>query len=193
MPRDVVLTRTLAVPSRRGSASQPWGAGAGAEELGKALGLFHSPIDDVDGVASAREQRPDDRARGTARPQHHGRAGILVPALCRLVEIGEKAVGVRVGAVQAALVEPQGVDGLERAANLVDLVAGGKGGLFVRQRDVAADEAVVGKPIEKRADLIRRHTVAVVGAVDAIFGDPVVVDDRRAGMADRPSDDAGAQ
>jgi ABC-type multidrug transport system ATPase subunit len=68
----------------------------------------------------------------------------------------------------------------------------GEGRLLVRHRHVAAAKAAVFQSAQKLRDLIGPHRFLGVAAVDAVFLQPIAVDQRRARMLDRPADDASA-
>src|SRR6185436_2208593 len=64
------------------------------------------------------------------------------------------------------------------------------GCLLVGDRDVAASETLRAQVAQECRDLVRLHRALRVAAVDAVFLQPVAMDDGRARMGDRPADDA---
>src|SRR5215475_4247324 len=65
-----------------------------------------------------------------------------------------------------------------------------EGGFFVRHRDVGADIAALPQRLDESAKLLRRNRLAPVGAGNAVKFEPIIVDQRRTRMFDRPADDA---
>ena len=60
---------------------------------------------------------------------------------------------------------------------------------LVRHGDVGADIAARAQDFDEIGELGRRHRLAPVFGVDVVLLDPVIVDQRRARMLDRPADD----
>ena len=62
--------------------------------------------------------------------------------------------------------------------------------LLVRHRDIGADIAARGERLHEGSEFFRRHRLAAVFAGDAVAFEPVIMNQRRARMFDRPADDA---
>src|SRR6185295_13090938 len=64
-----------------------------------------------------------------------------------------------------------------------------EGHLLVRQRDIAAGEALVAQSAQKTGDVTRLNRMAHIAAVDAVALQPIAMNQRRARMRHRPADD----
>ena len=84
---------------------------------------------------------------------------------------------------------PQRIGGADRAGALVRLRQRQRA-LLVRNGDVGADEAAQRQPEHEILELVGRHRLDDVAALDAERAQPVMMDQRRARMRGRPSDQA---
>ena len=137
-----------------------------------------------------RSSRPNTTARDAPPAPSTSASSHLVPAGRAGVEIVDKAFDVGVGRAQLAIVEPQRIGRADRAGALVRLRQR-KRALLVRNGDVGADEAAQRQPEDEILELVRRHRLDDVAALDAERAQPVMMDQRRARMRGRPSDQAG--
>jgi hypothetical protein len=80
---------------------------------------------------------------------------------------------------------------LTAPSGLVDRVAHLEGGQFVRDGDVGTSETGVHQPAHGVAEMFRRDRQWNVGAVNAVFFQPVAMQPRRPRVADRPTDNTG--
>ena len=87
-------------------------------------------------------------------------------------------------------VVPQRVGGADRAGARIRRRQRQRA-LLVRNGDVGADKAVQRQPQHEIAQILRRDRLDDVAALDAERAQPVMMDQRRARMRRRPSDQAG--
>ena len=164
-----------------------------AEAVRQLRGPRDRAVDDVDLPHAAIAYGLDDRPAGAAGAEDDG--GLRpVPARRPFIEIGAKAVAVRVGRHQPAVLQPQRVGRTEFARQRIGPTGQFEGGLLVRDRDIAADEtaAAIGKRFHECGKILRRHRDGFVAAVDAGLPQPVTMDHGRAGVFYRISGDEGA-
>ena len=137
---------------------------------------------------AAVEQAEHHRARRTAGAQHQ-RILALVPAGRAGVEIVDKAFDVGVGRAQLAVLEPQRIGRADRARARIRLRQRERA-LLVRKCDVGADEAAQRQPEQEILELVGRHRLDDIAALDPERPQPVMMDQRRTRMRGRPSDQA---
>ena len=137
---------------------------------------------------AALDQPEHHRARRAAGAQHQRILG-PVPSGRAGVEIVDEAFDVGVGRAQFAALVPQRIGGADRARARVRLRQRQRA-LLVRNGDVGADEAAERKPEDEILKLVGRHRFDDVAALDAERPQPVMMDQRRARMRRRPSDQA---
>ena len=165
---------------------------SGAEMIREDPGFFLGSVDNMDFREATRQQRPDDRTGRAARAQNHGRAAGLVPARGPLVEIAQKAEPVGVGAHQAAVFQPERVDGAHGLGSRVQPIAKPGHQLLVRHGDIGAGEASGGNiPVEGFGPL-RLDAHPDIFPLKPVLLQPVAVNEGRAGMGDGPAGDGGA-
>ena len=115
----------------------------------------------------------------------------VIPARCLSIKIGGKSVGIRVGCHQPVLFEPQRVCRPDLARGLVDFINQIQNGFLVRDGDIAARQSR--RPVLESRDegrqVFRRHFDRIVAAFKACLFEPVAMDQRRTGMADRITND----
>ena len=137
---------------------------------------------------AAFDQSEQHGARRAAGAQHQRILG-LVPSGRAGVEIVDKAFDVGVGrahspssnhSVLAAPTARARASGFDSASAL----------FLVREGDVGAGKAAQRKPEHEILELIRRHGLDDIAARDAERPQPVTMDQRRARMRSRPSDQA---
>ena len=63
---------------------------------------------------------------------------------------------------------------------------------FMWQRDIGSHIALHRERVEKRGHILRPHGLSTVVAINLVVLQPIAVNCRRAGMLDRPPNDAGA-
>jgi hypothetical protein len=152
-------------------------------------GAVEAAVDHLDAADAALDQAKYDGTRRAARPQHHRGVEPAVPARSRGVEIGDEALDVRIRGPQHPAVEPERVGGADRARPRIR-VGQLQRRLLVRQRDIGADIAA----LRQTADEVRkgpgRHRLAAILGREPELPDPVVMDQWRARMLDRPADHA---
>ena len=78
--------------------------------------------------------------------------------------------------------EPQRVGGAGSAGRGPCFGRCREGRLLVRQRDIAAGEALVAQSAQKTGDVIGLNRMAHIAAVDAVALQPIAMDQRRARM-----------
>ena len=110
-----------------------------------------------------------------------------VPSRRAGVEIIDKTFDVGIGRAQFVPLVPQRIGGADGAGACVRLRQRQRP-LLVRNGDVGADKAVRRQMQHELGKAFRRHRLDVVAAFDAQRPQPVMVDQRRARMRCRPSD-----
>ena len=162
-----------------------------AGPAGKALRALRRPVDDADAARSPVEHAVKDGAGGAAGAEQDDMVEVDIPTGPLLVEIGEKAHDVRVGALQPAPVQPQGVDGLQRPGDGILDARETERRLLVGNGDVGAGKTVCREARDEGVELTGRDLRALIGALDTMLGQPKAMDEGRAGMAYGITDDAG--
>ena len=137
---------------------------------------------------AALDQPEHHRARRAAGAEHQ-RIGRSVPSGRAGVEIIDEAFDVGVGRAQFAAIVPQRIGGADRAGARIRHRQRQRA-LLVRNGDVGADKAVGRKMQHELGKAFGRHRLDVVAALDAERAQPVMMDQRRARMRRRPSDQA---
>ncbi len=160
-----------------------------AELVGQRAGAIERSVGQMHALDAALEQSEHHRARRAAGAQHQ-RVGGLVPSGCAGVEIVDEALDVGVGRAQFAVLVPQRVGGADGAGAFIGLCQCQRA-LLVRQGDVGADEAAQRQPEHEILELVGWHRLDDVAARDPERAQPVMMDQRRARMRRRPSDQAG--
>src|SRR5829696_237940 len=173
MPSEVVLTRRSACGSSAGISRHA----AGAIRPG-AKAASSCPLPSVRFATTIFSTPRSSRPATTPRAK-------------RVLQVGEEAGDVGVVAVHAAVLDPQRVHGRKPPRPLGRRVREAKGGLFVRDGDVAASKAVLGKAAEERVEILRLDVDAFIRARKPMLLQPVAVDQRRARMRDRMPGDEG--
>ena len=176
---------------QRAGAVRPWhDLNTRAERRGHGLRARRGPVGQADRAEAHRLQRQDDRP-GCAAGAEHDRNSVAGGIGARLQVFGEtESVGV-VAFDPAAGPEDQGVHGAKPRGGIIEAVAQGAGRFLVRQCDVHAGKAGRSKPANGALEIVRRYREGRVEAIDAVTPQPVAVQARRPGMADRPACDAG--
>jgi hypothetical protein len=165
-----------------------------SELLGQGFGPVSRPIAEQDTRDLRRQQAVQDSSGRATRAEYDDGTLRLVPAGGFRFEIGHEAVSVGVAGMQrAAGVEPERVGGADRDRSIVRGFGRPQGGLLMRQRHIASCIAAGVERAEKLSEILRPHGFFLVGAINAVLFEPVAVDRGRAGMLDRPTDDAGAE
>jgi hypothetical protein len=146
-------------------------------------------VGEVDALDAAFEQAEHDRARGTAGPEHQclfravptGRSGI---------EIADEAFDIGIGRAQLAVGKPKRVRSADGPGTRIG--RGQRQHVFlVRDGDVGADEAAQRQPQHEVAQILGRDRLDDVASLDPERAQPVTMDQRRARMRGRPSDQTG--
>ena len=145
-------------------------------------------IGEVHALDAAVEQAEHHRARRTAGAEHQ-RIFATVPPGRAGVEIVDKTFDVGVGGAQLAVREPQRIGRADRARPRIRLRQR-KRALLVRNGDIGADKAAQRQPEQEILELVGRHRFDDIAARDPKRPQPVMMDQRRAGMRGRPSDQA---
>ena len=127
-----------------------------------------------------------------AGAEHHRRAGRRVPirGAIRRFSRNPKASVLCASRLPSA-VDDDRVDRADAAGQRIDPVDDRHRLLLVRDRQVAAAEAERRQRPQRRFQLSRLDRQRHVGAVDAMFVEPEIVQRRRARMRDRPAHDPG--
>ena len=159
-----------------------------AELIRQRSGALGGPVRQMDDFDAALDQSEHHRARRAARAEHQ-RLLSRIPSARAGVEIIDKALDVGVGRVQLAALIPQRVGRTDRAGARIRL-GQCQCTFLVRNGDVGADKAVRRKTQYELGKEFGRHRLDAVAALDAERAQPVVVDQRRARMRSRPSDQA---
>ena len=136
-----------------------------------------------------RSSRPNRTARDAPPAPSTSASSAIVPAGRAGVEIVDKTFDVGVGRAELAILEPQRVGRADRAGALVRLRQRQRA-LLVRNGDVGADEAAQRQAEHEILELVGRHRLDDIAALDAERPQPVMMDQRRARMRGRPSDQA---
>jgi len=97
-----------------------WSAEKPGELIGARLGAVHQP----DLGDPAIEQSPQHAARRAARAKHHCDAVRHSPSRGKVVEIAQETVGVGIGGVQHAFLQPQRVGRADAARDIVHMSGG---------------------------------------------------------------------
>src|SRR5580700_8175500 len=159
------------------------------EALAQSFGALRGAIDHRDALDAARQQRIDDRVRRAAGADHDGAVEPAFPLRRAGIEIVQKTFDVGIGRMQKTAGDPQRVGGADRLGALIWQRKRQR--LFlVRHRDIGADIIARVERLHKGIEFVRRHRLAAVFAGDAVSLQPIVMNERRARMFDRPSDDA---
>ena len=161
-----------------------------AEAPAQGAGAIRRAVDNDDARGAAQHKAIDHGARRAAGAEHDGHAQIPIPMRRASVEVVQKAFDVGIGGTQAPAVEPEGVGGADGVGAIVRLRQCQRGRL-VRQRDIGAHIAPRREIFHEVCELFRRHRFTPVLAGDAVMPKPVIVNERRARMSDRPADNAG--
>src|SRR5579862_3771131 len=159
-----------------------------AKAFAQRRGALQRAVGDNDLLGAAFEQRIDDRARRAAARSEERLAQFAVPAGRAGVEIVQESFDVGIGRAQHA-VEPQRV-GRADGARAIVRPRGGQRRFLVRYCDVGADIAVLRERFHECAEFLRADRLAPIIAGDAVLFQPVIMNERRARMFDRPADDA---
>ena len=120
-----------ATGSTSGSRSSPPASTGEPKCLASVFGARDRAVQQHDGAEPRVDQRLQDGARGAARADHQRRPS-APPVGRAFIEIGGEAVDVGVVAVQAAMLEPQRVDGLQSTGDRRRDGAGAERRLLVR-------------------------------------------------------------
>src|SRR4051794_35437203 len=91
--------------------------------------------------------------------------------------------------MDAAVLDPERVDGLEPPRPVGQRIGKLERGLLVRDGDVAAPKPFSLKAAQEIGEIGGQYLDALVGAVQAVLAQPVAVDQRRTRMLDRMADD----
>src|SRR5580658_2276236 len=159
------------------------------EALAQSFGALRRAIDHRDALDTARQQRVDHRVRRAAGPDHDRVVEPALPLRRASVEVVQETFDVGVGRMQKTAGDPQRVGGADRLGALIWQRKRQR--LFlVRHRDIGADIIARVERLHKGIEFVRRHRLAAVFAGDAVSLQPIVMNERRARMFDRPSDDA---
>ena len=94
--------------------------------------------------------------------------------------------------MQAPILEPQRVDGADPPGPRRQHLGEAERRLLVRDRDVAPRPALGPEAADERRKGVGMDVDTLVAAGQAVLGEPVAVDQRRAGMVDRVADDKGS-
>ena len=109
------------------------------------------------------------------------------------IEIGEKPFHVRVSGTQRVALKPQSVGGTDTGRAVIRMRLRQRC-FLVRQRDIRPDISARAHLLHERREPFRRHCFAPILGIQPILFDPVIVNQRGAGMRGRPADHAcGAQ
>src|ERR1700722_19544184 len=127
--------------------------------------------------------------RRAAGADHDRAVEPAIPLRRAGVEIVQETFDVGIGRMQKAAGDPQRVGGADRFGALVRQRIGQRL-LLVRHRDIGADIIARVQRLHEGFEFVRRHRLAAVFAGDAVSFQPVVMNERRARMFDRPADDA---
>ena len=103
----------------------------------------------------------------------------------------DKAFTVGIGPADYTILEIHGVYGAETAGDFIRLDNGLKCSFLVRNCYIAADEFRRGQSRNELRDVLWLNRFLFIDRVDAVFLQPVVVDERRARMGDWPANDTG--
>ena len=188
MPSDVVFTSRPARGSTSPMASHATGCTSGAELIGQRLRAIEGAVGQMHALDAALDQSEHHRARRAAGAEHQRIFG-AVPSGRAGVEIVDEPLDVGVGRAQFAVLVPQRIGRADGAGARVRLRQRQRA-LLVRQGDVGADEAAKRKPEDEILELVGRDRFDDVAALDAEGAQPVMMDQRRARMRRRPSDQA---
>src|SRR5262245_52148109 len=153
-------------------------------------GTLRGAVGEANAPNAALKEAKDDGARRAAGAKHQRGRKAAIPTGRGGIKIGDEAFHVGIGRAQATTFEPERVGGADRARTIVRLGQGQRR-LLVRHRDVRPDVAALQEARDESRELIRRHRLAPVLSIEAVLFDPIVVNERRAGVPDRPTDHTG--
>ncbi len=160
----------------------------GAELIRKGPRAFDGPVCQMHAFDTALDQSEHHRARRPAGAKHQ-RIGRAVPPGRAGIEIIDKTFDVGVGRAQFTALVPQRIGRADRAGTGIRRRERQRA-LLVRNGDVGADETVRRKVHYELGEAFGRHRLDAVAALDAELAQPVMMDQRRARMRGRPSDQA---
>src|ERR1700733_11177274 len=129
------------------------------------------------------------RARRAAGAEHHRFFQIAIPAWRAGVETVQKTFDVGIGRTQRAAVKPQRIGGADGAGARVRLRAFERR-LLMGHGYIGAGIAARGERLRKGAEFFRPHGLGPVRAGNAVSLQPVIMNEWRPRMLDRPADDA---
>jgi hypothetical protein len=173
------------VHAHRGRVHDELGVGRlhapGIEAIGKErtgqfgselFGGFDGAVDNDDAEHAPGHQRADDTARRAAGTDDDGLFQPVAPARRLLVEVGEEAVVIGVGAMDrdalGAIRGGQGIEGADVRGVEIAGIAKLERGFLVRHGDVAADEFAGADAIEKRLEVVGSNIDRLIAAGNAI-------------------------
>ena len=166
MPSVVVLTSSAAPARLAPTSSQPGDVDPLAESLTQRFGAAERAVGDSDALDAARQETMDHRARCAAGAEHHRLADAAIPTRRAGVEIVQKPLDVGIGRAQNAVIEPERIDGADRARPFVGRRQR-KRRFLMRHSHIGADITARGERADKRREFFRRHQLAPVFAGDA--------------------------
>ena len=159
-----------------------------AELIRKRTRPVAGPVRQMHALDAALDKSEHHRARRPAGAQHQ-RVLDSVPPLRAGVEIMDEAFDVRVGRAQLAALVPQGIGRADRTRPRVGHRQRQRA-LLVRNGDVGADKAMRRQMQHEFGKAFGRHRLDIVAALDTERPQPIMMDQRRARMRRRPSDQA---
>src|SRR6516164_9597008 len=132
----------------------------------------------------------DHGACGAASADDQRLAGIAIPVRRTRVEVVQETFHVAIGRAQHVVLEPQRVDGPDRARARVRLRQR-KRRFLVRHRNVGAHITAGGEGGNEGAEVFLAHRLAPILAASTVTFEPIVVNEGRTRMLDRPADHTG--
>jgi hypothetical protein len=155
------------------------------------LSIGERAVEHMHLAAIALAQRDENSTRRAAGADHQGIARTIRPPGGGGIEIAEKTEIVGIVAVDLSVADDQRIDRTNGLGKVIDAIAERKDRFLVRDGDITPDEFARAKAFEKGGKFGRRDVDRFIGAINAVFGEPGAVDERRARMGYGMADDEG--
>ncbi len=189
MPSEVVFTRSFArgrtslIPSQASGCTFGPNCAASASARARVRLARWTRL-------KPRSSRPNTTAREEPPAPSTSASSRLVPAGRAGVEIAEKAFDIGIGRAQLAVGKPQRVGGAHGLGARIGRRQR-QHAFLVRDGDIGADKTAQRQPQHEIAQIIGRNGLDDIAACDAERAQPIMMDQRRARMRGRPSDQTG--
>src|SRR5262245_14048817 len=163
-----------------------------AKKGGDLLGARLCAIEQAHFADTDAEQGVHDGTCRTTSAQNQGNATLSWAKGRRgCGKVAQKAGTVGVVAGQLAVLVPKRVGGANGPRRRMLAHRRGERRFLVRQGDIAAGKTARTHVSQECGDVARPNRLPLIAADDAVFAEPIAVNQRRARMRNRPADDTG--